>query len=98
VAVARDSIVPVVTRLVERAQREGHLRKDVVATDVPVIELMLSAVSMYTSSLAPDLWRRYLAIVLDGLAAQRTDTRTLSAEPTHAVIEAAMHCQRPRRS
>jgi AcrR family transcriptional regulator len=98
VAVARDSIVPVVTRLIERAQRDGHLRKDVVPTDVPVIELMLSAVSMYTSSLAPDLWRRYLAIVLDGLAAQRTDTRTLSAEPTHAVIEAAMHCQRPRRS
>jgi len=43
VAMARESIVPVVTRLVERAQHDGHLRKDFVATDVPVIELMLSS-------------------------------------------------------
>jgi AcrR family transcriptional regulator len=97
VAVARDSIVPVVTRLVERAQRDGTLRKDVVATDIPVIELMLSAVSMYTNSSAPDLWRRYLAIVLDGLAAERSGTGTLPAEPTRAVIETAM-CQKIRRN
>jgi AcrR family transcriptional regulator len=98
VAVARSSIVPVVTRLIVRAQRDGHLRKDFVASDVPVIELMLSAVSVYTSTLAPDLWRRYLAIVLDGLVAERSDSRDLPAEPTHAVIEEAMSCQKLRRS
>jgi AcrR family transcriptional regulator len=97
VAMARESIVPVVTRLVERAQHDGHLRKDFVATDVPVIELMLSSVAAYTNSLAPELWRRYLAIVLDGLVAQRSDSRTLPAGPSHAVIEAAMSCQKLRR-
>jgi AcrR family transcriptional regulator len=98
VALARENIVPVVTRLVERAQADGHLRKDFVPTDVPVIELMLSSVSAYTNSMAPDLWKRYLAIVIDGLAAGHPDPSALPPAPSHEVIEAAMSCQKLRRS
>lgn len=98
VALARDNIVPVVTRLVERAQKDGRLRKDFLSTDVPVIELMLSSVSAYTSSMAPGLWRRYLAIVLDGLVAERSDARTLPPGPSPEVIHEAMSCQKFRRS
>lgn len=97
VALARDNIVPVVTRMVERAQKDGHLRKDFEPTDVPIIELMLSSVSAYTNSAAPDLWRRYLAIVLDGLAAQRSGSRVLPAGASPEVIHAAMSCQKARR-
>jgi len=97
VALARGSIVPVVTRLVERAQQEGHLRQDFVPTDVPIIELMLSSVSAYSSSVAPELWRRYLGIVLDGLAAERSETRALPPGPSTEVIEVAMSCHKFRR-
>jgi AcrR family transcriptional regulator len=97
VALARNSIVPVVTRLVERAQRDGHLRPDVVPTDVPMIELMVSSVSAYSSSVAPDLWRRYLGIVLDGLVAQRSETRPLPPGPSNEAIEVAMSCHKFRR-
>ncbi len=97
VALARNSIVPVVTRLVERAQKDGHLRADFVPTDVPMIELMLSSVSAYSSSVAPDLWRRYLGIVLDGLSADRSQTRTLAPGPSPEVIEVAMSCHKFRR-
>ena len=97
VAAARDRIIPAVSKLVERAQQSGRLRSDFVPTDVPIIELMVSSVADYTSAMAPDLWRRYLAIVLDGLAAERTDTRPLSPGPGHEVIEAAMSCRRFRR-
>jgi AcrR family transcriptional regulator len=97
VALARSSIVPVVTRLVERAQGAGKLRADFVPTDVPIIELMVSSVAAYCSSVAPDLWRRYLTIVLDGLAAERTGTRELTPGPTPEVIEVAMTCHKFRR-
>jgi AcrR family transcriptional regulator len=67
VARARDRIAPVVTRLVERAQASGQLRPDVAVTDVPMIQLMLTGVIEYAGDVSPELWRRYLAIVLDGL-------------------------------
>jgi AcrR family transcriptional regulator len=89
-AQARGCIVPVVTRLVERAQADGYLRPDLVPADVPIIELMVSTVATYTGDLAPDLWRRYLAIVIDGLAAQRADRSDLSSAPNREVVEAAM--------
>lgn len=98
VAAARERIIPAVHRLVERAQQSGRLRSDFVPTDVPIIELMVSSVADYTSSLSPDLWRRYLSIVLDGLVAERTGTRPLPPGPSHEVIDAAMSCRRVRRS
>ncbi len=98
VAAARERIIPAVYRLVERAQQSGRLRSDFLPTDVPIIELMVSSVADYTSTLAPDLWRRYLAIVLDGLVAERTDTRPLAPGPNREVIEAAMSVRRIRRS
>ncbi|MGD0313070.1 MAG: helix-turn-helix domain-containing protein [Acidimicrobiales bacterium] len=97
VAHARGCIVPIVTRLIERAQADGYLRPDLVPADVPIIELMVSTVATYTSGLAPDLWRRYLNIVLDGLATDRVHRTDLSAAPSHDIVEAAMRCNKSRR-
>jgi AcrR family transcriptional regulator len=97
VAMARNSIVPAVTRLVEQAQRDGHLRADFVPADIPIIELMVSSVAACTSSKDPDLWRRYLFIVLDGLAARRSDVRELTPGPSHEVVESAMSCHKFRK-
>lgn len=72
VAQARGRIAPVVTQLVQRAQASGQLRSDVGITDVPMIQLMLTAIIEYAGEVSPDLWRRYLALVLDGLRAQHT--------------------------
>jgi AcrR family transcriptional regulator len=54
-------------QLVERAQRDGLLRADVVPVDLHRIMAMLASVLW---SMAPDSdgWRRYLALVLDGLS------------------------------
>jgi AcrR family transcriptional regulator len=97
VAAARERIIPAVHRLVEGAQRSGRLRSDFLPTDIPIIELMVSSVADYTSTLAPDLWRRYLSIVLDGLVAERTGTRSLAPGPNREVIETAMSYRRLRR-
>src|ERR1700722_10458394 len=55
VSLARERIIPPVTRLVERAQKDGVLRADFLPTDIPVIELMVRTVALYTGSVAPDL-------------------------------------------
>jgi AcrR family transcriptional regulator len=74
VAGARERIKPKVARLIARAQDSGQLRRDVDITDVPVLQLMLTAVMEYTGDVAPEVWRRSLAIVLDGLRAEAART------------------------
>jgi AcrR family transcriptional regulator len=97
VTLARDRIVPPVARLVARAQRDGHLRPDFLPTDIPIIELMISSVAAYTSAVDPDLWRRYLSLVLDGMAAERSELRGLGRGPTHDEIAETMHIRKLRK-
>ena len=71
VCYARDRMRPVVTRLVRRAQVSGDLRADFAATDVKMIAFMLASVAEYTAAVTPLVWRRYLAMLLDGLRPSR---------------------------
>jgi AcrR family transcriptional regulator len=77
VAYAREQMRPVVTKLVERAQAAGELRQDFSATDVPMISFMLAAAAEYTSPAQPDIWRRYLALIIDGLRPSRDGVAAL---------------------
>ncbi len=70
VAHARDTLAPVVTELVERARASGQMRADVDGPDTPVMQLMLATVVDFSRDVEPQLWRRFLAIVLDGLRAR----------------------------
>ena len=64
----RDRVAPTVDLMVARAQEQGTLRTDVVPPDFAILQLMLGAVSDHTG--APDLWRRYLVLLVDGLRAR----------------------------
>jgi AcrR family transcriptional regulator len=102
IAYARNQMHPVVTKLVERAQASGDLRPDFAGTDAKMIVFMLSSVAEYASASRPDLWRRYLALLIDGLRPARGTVSELpAAAPTAEDLEAAMcsHSQRrgPRR-
>jgi AcrR family transcriptional regulator len=66
----RTLLEPRISKLVERAQRDGYLRPDLSSTDMPLCGLMTGAVSEYASDVAPDLWRRYVAILLQGMRCQ----------------------------
>jgi AcrR family transcriptional regulator len=68
---ARQQMVPVVTTLVERAKAAGQVRADLAPTDIPFIGLMLSISGQYAREFRPDIWRRYLALVIDGLRPSR---------------------------
>ena len=71
VCYARQRIAPLVTRLVERAQAAGQLRSDLGPTDIPFILLMLTEAAQFARRVSPEIWRRYLTLVLDGLRPER---------------------------
>lgn len=71
VAYARDRMRPAVDRLLKRAQAEGLVRDDLSATDMPVIEFMLGALTEYAGHVRPTIWRRYLVLMLDALRPAR---------------------------
>jgi AcrR family transcriptional regulator len=68
---ARARIEPLISSLVDRAHASGQLRADVVFADMPIIQKMICDVMDITRGVSDDLWRRYLAIVLDGLRPTR---------------------------
>ena len=71
ISYARDRMRPAVGRLVERAQAAGQVREDLAATDIPVIEFMLSVATEYVRDVRPSLWRRFLVLWLDALQPAR---------------------------
>jgi AcrR family transcriptional regulator len=76
---ARDRIGPIVDDLLARALAAGAVRPDVAASDLALIQFMLGAVIDFTHDVAPETWRRMLAIVLDGLRPEREATSALPA-------------------
>jgi AcrR family transcriptional regulator len=66
-ATMRRRIRPVFAELVERAQLQGTLRPDFTPRDVPLLFWSITGVIETAGHVAPDLWRRQLAFVLDGL-------------------------------
>ena len=53
-----------------RAENARALRPDVTTNDLFTAAKMVEAVIDFAGPVAPDAWRRYLAIVLDGLRAE----------------------------
>ncbi len=67
-------------QVIERAQAEGTLRADVVAEDLALLFMANAGVVEVTRGAARDAWRRFLAIVLDGLRSEGASA--LPAPPT----------------
>lgn len=88
VDVWRDRLAPLLERLIERAKDQGHLRPDVVAADAIVLRAALTTVVDMSRDTAPDVYRRYLTIVLDGL---RADPGTPTPLPVDALSTSESH-------
>jgi AcrR family transcriptional regulator len=75
---ARAELRPLIAEIITRAQAQGTLRADFTKEDVPMIFWTGGRVAELTSSIAPELWRRYLGLLLDGL---RADAATPLTHP-----------------
>ena len=84
----RARLRPLIRGLVERARVQGTLRADFAVEDMPLVFWTAGRVIETTASVAPDLWRRYLGLLLDGL---RADAATPLPHPplTRAQLERA---------
>ncbi|MET0928841.1 MAG: helix-turn-helix domain-containing protein [Aeromicrobium sp.] len=63
----RDRLHATVELLVDRARTAGAVRRDVTGTDVWVLICAPIHAVSYLADPGPDLWRRYLALIFDGL-------------------------------
>ena len=69
VAGAKGRLGPAVTALADRAREAGVVRADFDTSDIPMIYLMLGTVVDFSREAEPELYRRYLAILLEGIRA-----------------------------
>jgi AcrR family transcriptional regulator len=65
--VAEVGLLDSTNELIARAKRQGRMRADASEQDVPM--MMCGASSVMRLAPAPDAWRRYLTLMLDGLRA-----------------------------
>lgn len=88
---ARLQLVPLITNLVERARNDGYLRADIQHTDTSIIGLLAGTVSEWAGHVDPGLFRRYVALLLEGMR-HRPDQQPLAVAPLDEdQMHAAMH-------
>ena len=79
--------------LVARAHAQGTLRTDVEMSDIGVVILMLCTVADFTGDDVPDLWRRYLPMLLAGL---RADVELPVPPMSEELFRSTMSCYKQR--
>jgi hypothetical protein len=66
----RRSGFPHLVVLIERAQGEGSLRSDLTTEDIVLLLMANAGVIAGTGDAAPDAWRRFVGLFLDGLRSE----------------------------
>lgn len=81
VAEVRDRIAPIITELVERAKKQGYVRQDFDQSDLIFLQVGLSAIMEQTREVSPEVYRRYLALMLDAIRADGGRSSPLPVGP-----------------
>jgi hypothetical protein len=94
---ARRRNAPLVARLVERAQAAGQIRADLSVTDIPFLVFLLTEAAQLARPVSPELWRRYLTLLTDGMRPSRDGVTPLPVPPlAPEEMEKTMREQAPR--
>jgi AcrR family transcriptional regulator len=64
----RDRLMPMGDELIRRAHASGRLAADIEASDLPLIQAMMGPLIDASAAIEPELYRRYLGIMLRGIA------------------------------
>lgn len=89
IELARRRITPIVATVLQRARAAEVVRADLEVGDMLLIQHAICEVAEYSREAAPEVWRRMLVIVLDGL---RPDRRRPSRMPGPALDEDEIVC------
>ncbi|MEV0669118.1 helix-turn-helix domain-containing protein [Mycobacterium sp. NPDC050441] len=77
-----DRLEAAMRELTNRAQKDGLVRGDLVAEDLPRIVAMLNSV-LWTMDLGSDGWRRYVVLILDAITTQQPRPLPAAAPLNH---------------
>ena len=84
-----EHLMPLIQELFDRAHAEGSLRPDVGLLDLPVIMATVTDLAQHTGGRRPEVHRRFLGLIIDGLRA-RPDNGDLGPAMTQADVEAVV--------
>lgn len=95
----RDELRPRGQALLERAKAAGKVRPDIDVSDMPLLQMMVAAIAEVAPPDRPDLWRRFLALLIDGMRPEGAPRPELPGPPLDFdAIEDVMCRWRPPRS
>jgi hypothetical protein len=89
---ARQLIAPLVERVLQRAKDAGVVRSDIELTDFPLIHLAIGTIAESSRDIAPDVWRRMMTLVLDGLRPECARSQFVSPALDEEQADAVMAC------
>jgi AcrR family transcriptional regulator len=83
---ARSLIAPIAAQVLQRAKDAGVVRSDIELTDLPLIQLAIGTIAESSRDVAPEVWRRLMRLVVDGLRADcaRSDLGAPALDEEHA--------------
>jgi AcrR family transcriptional regulator len=89
---ARSRIAPLVAKVLQRAKDAGAVHSDVELTDVPLIQLAIGMIAESSRDVAPEVWRRMMTLVPDGLRAPHANGQLVAPALDQEQIAAVMAC------
>jgi AcrR family transcriptional regulator len=89
---ARSLIVPLAVKVLQRAKNAGVVRSDVELTDLPLIQLAVGTIAESSRDVAPDVWRRMMTLVVDGLRADCARSELVAPALDQQQADAVMAC------
>jgi AcrR family transcriptional regulator len=89
---ARSVIAPLVAQVLQRAKDAGAVRSDIELTDLPLIQLAIGTIAESSREVAPDVWRRMMALVFDGLRAESARSELAAPALDQDQADAVMAC------
>ncbi len=98
-ASVRERIKPALQQLMDRAHAAGVLRPGITGTDFFAMVNMVESMAAFSRPVNPETWRRYMAIVLDGIRADSVPRLPLTVPPLtdDEVDQAKAACFAPRK-
>jgi AcrR family transcriptional regulator len=89
---ARLLIEPLAAQVLERAQDAGVVRDDIELTDLPLIQLAVGTIAESSRDVAPDVWRRMMTLVIDGLRDERARSELVTPALDREQADSVLAC------
>jgi AcrR family transcriptional regulator len=86
----RDEMMEIAGELLRRAQAAGTVRDDVEPQDLPLLMCAGASAAAPMHGAVPELWRRYVGLILDGLRPGGECSRLECKAPSLADFDAAL--------